>query len=121
MRKRMFWSLGLSMVGLLLAQKQTYWVPGTYFDDIKTSTLAVGGFGVAGFLLGCIVDKTPDERQRRAKLLYWLVVMAIFGSFLGFGKGVSANTTIAVFAWTLGIGLVIGTLQYFFERPRTSS
>lgn len=119
MRLRMYWSAGLSIVGLVLAQKQTYWVPGTYFRDIKTSIFAVVMSAVAGFLLGCIVEKAADERQRRMKILYWLIVMAIFGSFLGFGRGVLVSTTVAVFEWTLGIGFALGILQYFLQRPKT--
>jgi MFS-type transporter involved in bile tolerance (Atg22 family) len=119
MRRRIYWSLGLGIVGLLLSEKQTYWLPGTYLRDIRTLALAVVGCAVAGFLLGCIAERTVDERHGRTKILYWLVVMAIFGSFLGLGKGVPIDTTVTVFAWTLGVGFGIGALQYFLQRPKT--
>jgi phosphate/sulfate permease len=116
MKKRIYWGLGVGLVGLLLVQKETYWVSGTYLHDVVTSVLgAVGGVTI-GFLIGCIVEKTTDERSRRLKVLCWLLVMAIFGSSLGFGKGVRVSTTLTVLASTLGIGLVIGLLQYFLQR-----
>jgi len=47
--------------------------------------------------------------------------MATFGSFLAFGKGVPLNTTLVVLASTLGIGLVVGLVQYFLQRPKAHS
>jgi hypothetical protein len=120
MRKKTYWSIGLAVVGLLIAQKQTYWLPGTYLLDLETCTVAVVGCAIAGFTLGCIVETTTTERQRRLKILYWLVVMVILGSFLGFGRGVSVSTTATRLAWTLAVGLVAGVLQYFLQRPRIS-
>jgi len=118
MKKRIFWSLSVGLLGLLLVQKSTYWFSVTYLHDAATSVVGALGGTVIGFLLGCIVEKTTDERSRRAKVLYWLLVTGIFGSFLGFGKGVPASTTLTVFACTLGIGLAVGLLQYFLERRR---
>jgi len=115
MNKRIYWSLGLGVVGLFLVQKQTYWFSGTFWQDIKTSGLGAFGGALMGFLLGCIVERTADERPRRLKVLYWLLVMAIFGSFFGFGKEVPVGTTLIVFAVTIGIGLVLGLLQYFLQ------
>ena len=118
MNRRFYWGLGVGLLGLLLVQKGTYWFRVTYPHDIVTSVLGASGGATIGFLLGCIVEKTTDERTRRFKLLYWLLVMAIFGSFLGFGKGVPAGTTLIVLASTLGIGLAIGLLQYILQRPK---
>ena len=118
MKRKIYWSVGLAIVGLLIAQKQTYWVPGTYLFDIETSTVAIAGCAIAGFTLGCIVETTATERQRRLKILYWLVVMAILGSFIAFGNGVSVSTTATRLAWSLAVGLVIGILQYFLQRPK---
>jgi hypothetical protein len=85
--------------------------PGTWY-------LIITG-AVNGFLFGCIVQKTTDERRSRVKILYWLFAMAVFGLCLGFGKGVQTRTTLMVMAWTLGIGVVAGLLQYFLQSTRT--
>jgi len=116
MKKRIYWGLGVGLLGLLLAQKGTYWFSATYLHDIVTSVLGAFGGVLIGFLISCIVEKPTDERSRRFKVLYWLLVMAIFGSFLGFGKGVRVSMTLTVLASTLGIGLVFGLLQYFLQR-----
>lgn len=105
-------------MGLLLAQKHTYWYSVSFKRDIFTSALGALGGAVIGYLLGCIVENTNDERRRRVKVLYWLLVMATFGSFLAFGKGVPLDTTLAVLGSTLGIGLVVGLIQYFIQRPK---
>lgn len=105
-------------MGLLLAQKQTYWYSASLPRDIFTSALGALGGGVIGYLLGYIVENASDERHRRVKILCWLLVMATFGSFLGFGKGVPFSTTLVVLASTLGIGLVFGFAQYFLQRPK---
>lgn len=118
MNRKIVWSFGVGIVGLYLAQKQTYWLPGTYFHDALTSAAYAIGSAIAGFLMGCIVTKTVNERQRRLKIFYWLGVMGIFGTFLGSGKGVPISTTLTVLATTIGIGLMIGVLQYFFQRPQ---
>jgi len=120
MKRRTYWSIGLAVVGLLIAQKQTYWLPGTYLLDIETCTVAIVGCAVAGFTLGCIVESTATERQRRLKILYWLVVIAILGSFLVFAKGVPASTMATRLAWILAVGLAVGVLQYFLERPKST-
>ena len=120
MKRKIFWSVCLALVGLFIAQKQTYWLPGTYLLDIETCTVAIVGCAVVGFALGCIVETTATERQRRLKILYWLVVMAILGSFIAFGKGISISTTVTRLAWTLAVGVVIGVLQYFLQRPKTA-
>ena len=119
MDKKLSWSLGLGLVGLCVAQKHTYWMPGTYLRDARTSAIAMIGCAAAGFLLGFIITKTPSERQRKLKVLSWLAVMGIFGSFLGIGKGVPLNTTLTVFAWILSVGLVIGILQYLLHQRNT--
>jgi hypothetical protein len=118
MKRRIYWSVGLAVVGLLIALKDTVWLPGIYLLDIVTCTVAIVGCAVAGFTLGCIVDRTGTERQRRMKILYWLVVMAILGSFIAFGKGISVSTTATRLAWSLAVGLVVGVLQYFLQRPK---
>jgi hypothetical protein len=120
MKRKIYWSIGLAIVGFLIAQKQTYWLPGTYLLDIETCAVAIVGCAVAGFTLGCIVETTATEWQRRLKILYWLVVMAILGSFIAFGKGISVSTTATRLAWTLAVGLLIGVLQYFLQRPKTT-
>lgn len=119
MNKRIAWSLGVGLVGLYLAQKQTYWLQGTFLRDIRTCTIATLGCAAAGFFLGCIVEKTRDERSRRIKLFYWMLVMGIFGSFVAFGKGVPVSQALIVMAWSLGIGLGLGLLQYFLAAPKT--
>ena len=118
MNRKIAWSFGVGLVGLYLVQKQTYWLPGTYLNDALTSAAFAIGFAIAGFLLGCIVTKTADERQRRLKILYWLGVMGIFGTFLGIGKGVPTGTTLTILASAMGIGIVLGALQYFLQRPQ---
>jgi hypothetical protein len=105
-RKRIYWGLGVGLLGLLFTQKGTYWFSATYLHDIVTSVLGAFGGVLIGFLISCIVEKTTDERSRRFKVLYWFLGMAIFGSFLGFGKGVRVSMTLTVLASTLGIGLV---------------
>lgn len=102
-----------------MVQKRTYWFSVTYLHDIVTSVLGAVGGAVVGFLLSCIVERSTGQWSRRFKVVYWLLVMAIFGSFLGFGNGVPASQTLTVMAWTLGIGLVLGLLQYFLQRPKT--
>jgi membrane associated rhomboid family serine protease len=119
MNRKLYWTLGVGLVGLLLATKGTYWFPGTYFHDAESLTLGLLAGAIIGFLLGCIVEKTMDERRRRAKVLYWLFAMAVFGSYLGSGKAVPTHTTLMVMAWTLGIGLVVGLLQYFLQSKET--
>jgi hypothetical protein len=118
MKRKVSWSFGVGLVGLYLAQKQTYWLPGTYLRDTLTSAAVAIGFAIVGFLLGCIATRTVNKRQRRLKVMYWLAVMGILATFLGTGKGVPVSMTLAVFAWALGIGLVVGALQYFLQRPR---
>jgi hypothetical protein len=118
MKRRVHWSIGLAIVGAFVAQKQTYWLPGTYLRDIEACSFAIVGCGVAGFTLACIVETIATERQRRMKLFYWLIAMTVFGLFLGFGKGVAFSTTVTVLASTLAVGLVVGGLQYFFQRPK---
>jgi len=118
MNRRIIWSLGVSFVGLLLAQKQTYWYSASFTHDIFTSALGVLGGGIIGYLLGCIAEDTSDERHRRVKVLYWLLVMTVFGMFLAFGKGVPLSTTLVVLGSTLAIGLVAGLTQYFLQRPK---
>src|SRR5260370_21989412 len=81
MNKKIYWSLGVGLLGLLVVQKGTYWFSVTYLHDIVTSVLGAFGGAIIGFLLGCIVENTTDERSRRFKVLYWLLVMAILGSF----------------------------------------
>jgi amino acid transporter len=120
MKRKIYWSVALATVGLLIAQEQTYWLPGTYLLDIETCAIAIVGCAAAGFTLGCIVEATTTERQRRLKILYWLVVMAILGSFIAFGKGISVSATATRLAWTLAVGLVTGVLQYFFQRPKAT-
>jgi hypothetical protein len=115
MNRKLYWTLGVGLVGLLLATKETYWFPGTYFHDAESLALGTLAGGAIGFLLGCIVEKTADERRKRLKILYWLAAMAVFGFYLGFGKGVSTRTTLMVMTWTLGIGLAVGLLQYFLQ------
>jgi hypothetical protein len=119
MNRKLWWTFGVGLVGLLLATKETYWFPGTYFHDAESLTLGILAGTVIGFLFGCIVEKTADEWRRRAKVLYWLFAMAIFGSYMGFGKGVPTHTTLMVMAWTLGIGLAVGLLQYFLQSKET--
>ena len=120
MKRKIYWSAGLAIVGFLIAQMETYWLSGTYLRDIETCGVAIVGSAIAGFTLGCIVERTATERQRRMKIFYWLAVMTILGSFLGFGKGVPVSTTLTVLAWTLAVGLVAGALQYFLQRPKTT-
>jgi len=93
----------------------------SFARDIFTSALGALGGALIGYLLGCIVENASDERHRRVKVLYWLLVMATFGSFLAFGKGVPLNTRLVVLASTLGIGLVVGLVQYFLQRPKAHS
>ena len=107
--------MAVGFVGFLLTTKKTIWIPGTYLDDAESLALGIIGGAVIGFLLSCIVEESTNERQRRAKVIYWLFVMAVFGCGLGFGKGVSTRTTLIRMAWTLGIGLTIGFLQYFLQ------
>ena len=57
------------------------------------------------------INPLPQARQSTR-------MMAIFGSFLGFGKGIPVTMTLTVLASTLGIGLAIGLLQYFIQRPK---
>jgi hypothetical membrane protein len=118
MNKKVYWTLGLALVGLFLAEKQTYWLSVTYVYDVGTLALGACGGAVVGFFLACIVQNTTDERSRRFKILYWLLVMTAVGSFLGFGKGVPAKTTVTVMAWTLGIGFIVGLLQYFLQSKK---
>ena len=47
-------------------------------------------------LLGCIVERPSDERQRRLKVLYWVLIMAILGLYLGIGRRVPVITTAMV-------------------------
>jgi len=119
MKRKLCWTLGVGLVGLLLATKETHWFPGTYVHDAESLALGILAGAVIGFLLGCIVEKTTDERRRRVKVLYWLLAMAVFGFYLGFGKGVPIRTTLMVMAWTLGIGLAVGLLQYFLQSKET--
>jgi phosphate/sulfate permease len=119
-KKKVLWSLGLAIIGLFLAQKQVYWLPGTYSRDIETCSFAIVGCAVAGFIVGCIVERTKTERQRRPKILYWLLVTCILGSFLGLGRGVPVETTVTVLASTLLIGLVAGVFQFFLQPPKAT-
>lgn len=119
MSRKLWWTLGVGLVGLLLATKGSYWFPGTFLRDAESMTLGLIGGAIIGFSLGCIVEKTTDERRRRAKVLYWLLAMAVFGSYLGFGKGVPTHTTLMVMVWTLSIGFVVGLLQYFLQSNET--
>jgi hypothetical protein len=119
MRKKIYWSLGTGLVGVLLAQKGAYGLPGTYLEDLGTFALGAIGGAIAGLLIGCIVEQTKDERKRQLKVLYWLLVMAILGSYLGIGRHVQIGTTFAVMMCTLGIGLLAGLLQYFMQSGKT--
>jgi hypothetical protein len=119
MNRKLAWTLGVGLVGLLLAAKETYWFPGAYFRDAGILALGILAGALIGFLFSCIVERTADERRRRAKVLYWLFAMAVFGIYLGFGKGVPTHTTLMVMAWTLGMGLAVGLLQYFLQSKET--
>jgi len=118
MRRKIYWSLGVGLAGIFLAQKGTYYFSGTFLRDLETLTVgALGGVG-AGFLLGCIVERTTGERNRRLKVLYWVLVMAILGSYLGVGRQVPIRTTSMVMMGALGTGLLVGFLQYFLQSGK---
>ena len=118
MKRKLYWTLGVGLVGLLLATKETYWFSGTYETDAETSALGILAGGIIGFLLSCIVEETEDKRKRRLKVLYWLFAMSVFGFWLGFGKGVSIRTSLIVMTSTLTLGLAFGTLQYFAQSRK---
>jgi len=120
MRRKLYWSLALGLVGALLAEKGTYWLSGTYLGDIETLALGLLGGALAGFLLGSIVERPTDERHRRLKIVYWLAVMAILGLYLGIGRRVPSTTTAVVLACTLGAGLLAGMLQYLVQSPTST-
>jgi hypothetical protein len=120
MNKKVYWTLAACLVGVFLAQKANYWVPGTNRQDIENSALGAVGGAVIGFMFGCIVENTADERRRRFKILYWLLAMAIFGCYLGLGTGVRISTTLTVMVSTLGVGLVLGLVQYFLH-PKSNT
>jgi peptidoglycan/LPS O-acetylase OafA/YrhL len=114
--KRLAYSLVLGMVGLMLAEKHTYWMPGTYIRDFATLMLGVIGGGIIGFLLGCIVEEGREPKGR--KIVYWILAMAIFGYYLGAGRGVSFTMTLTVVGWSAGVGLALGVIQYSFESRK---
>jgi phosphate/sulfate permease len=119
MRKKIYWASGLAVVGLYLVQKQTYWLPATFLEDLVKSLLGVSGGALTGYLLGCIVEQVSEQRKRLLKLVYWLLVMAIFGCFLATGKGAPMTLRLTVIACTMGLGLLLGGLQYFWESKKT--
>ena len=121
MRKRISWSFAVGLVGAFLAEKGTYWLPGTYLADLGALTFGFLGGAIAGFLLGCIVEKTRDEQHRRLKILYWVLATAILGVYLGVGKGASPSISITVIVSALGLGLVLGIVQYFAFHPTRGS
>ena len=118
MKRKIYWAAGLAVVGLYLVQKQTYWLPSTYLQDLVKSLLGVFGGALTGFLLGCIVEEVSEQRKRVLKLLYWLIVMAIFGCFLATGKGAPISLRLTVIACSMGLGLILGGLQYVWESRK---
>jgi len=118
MKKKIYWTLGVALVGFYLAQKQTYWFPETYLLDWTKSVLGILGGGTVGFLFGCIVEEASERKQRLLKVFYWLLLMAIVGYFLGAGKGVSLTLTVTVMACSIGLGLLLGVLQYFLQSGK---
>jgi len=120
MRKRIFWSVGVGLVGLYLATADTYWLPGTLLSDLSALAFGIVGGGFAGYSIARVAESVADERTRRLKVLHWLFVMAVLGCFLGFGRGVPIRNTLTVLACTLSIGLAVGTLQYYFQPPKVT-
>jgi hypothetical protein len=121
MKKKIAWTVGVALVGLLLATKGTYWLPGTYGGDSANLALGMAAGGLVGFLIGCIVEKTTDSRKRKLKVLYWTLALAVFGACLAFGRGVPIKQTVIVLTCTIGFGLVIGLLQYFWDSRDAST
>lgn len=115
MRRTASWTAGLSLVGLFLARKETYGLPGTSLGDLGTFSIAIGCWCTVGFCIGRVLEKTANKRQRQLKFVYWLVATICLASYLAFGKGVLFTTTIGVFTVTLIVGLTAATLQYFFQ------
>ena len=115
MTKRFWWAISLSVLGLCMYQKQTYWLASSYLRDLRLSISGLLGGALVGYLIGTIVEKTKDQHQRRVKVAYWVVVLFIFGCFLGTGNGVGLTTTISVVGVCAAIGLAVGLLQYFFQ------
>jgi hypothetical protein len=116
MRRMAYWTIGLGLVGLFLAIKETYGLPGTSLRDLGTFSISIGCWSIVGFCMGSVIEKAKNERQRRMNFVYWLIGMICLASFLSFGKGVLISTTIAVFAGTLTVGLAAATLQYLIHR-----
>lgn len=120
MKKKIVWTVGVALVGLLLATKETYWIAGTHVGDAAKLALGVVAGGSVGFFIGCIVEKTTDRRKRKLKVLYWTIALAVFGACLGFGRGVPVKQTVTVLTCTVGLGLVVGLLQYFWNSRGAS-
>lgn len=121
MKKKIYWAGAIGLAGLYLSTADTYWLPGTLLSDVRALTLGLFGGVLAGFSIGCIVQKVNAEGSRRLKILYWILTTGVLGCFLGFGKGVPTRNTLIVLAWTLGAGFFLGLLQYFLERPKVTT
>ena len=67
MNKRIYWSLGVGLLGLLLVRKGTNWFSVTYLHDTVISVLGAFWGAIIGFLLGYIAENTTDERSRRSR------------------------------------------------------
>jgi ABC-type uncharacterized transport system permease subunit len=106
------WTIGVALVGALLASKKIT------FDPVGTGIGTLAG-GVIGFLIGCIVVPTTDLWRRKRKILYWMFAVTVFGTSVGLGRGVPASTTATVIGCSVAVGLAIGLLQFFCEQRRT--
>jgi hypothetical protein len=77
--------MGLGLVGLFLASKETYGLPGTSLRDLGTFSFAIGCWCIIGFCMGRVLEQTEIKRQRQLKFVYWSIATICLALFLAFG------------------------------------
>lgn len=94
--RRIFWTLGMTLIGLFLALKG---------QDVQVNVteMAIGGiWGAAiGYGIGSIFDQ---RRPGRRLIIYWAVTLALLGLFFG------PLLSVASFVVRQALGCMIGAL-----------
>ena len=113
--RRIFWTLGMTMIGLFLALKG---------QDVRVNVreVAVAGIwaGSIGFGFGSIFSQ---HRSGMRLVIYWAVTLALVGLFFGPLLPIKSFIVGEVLGGAIGalIGVLVGTLQLKLTQRKSQA
>jgi drug/metabolite transporter (DMT)-like permease len=115
MMKRIYWTLGMAIIGVFLALKGQD-------VNVKVSEIATGGIWAAaiGFGLGSIFDQRRPEKRL---IIYWAATLTLVALFFGPIVPVSSFLARETIAGVLGAlaGAILGVVQLKLTRHESKT